>query len=83
MDCLRVELGEVAKVSGFCGSTVATVLTLNGAGAGLVSRFARSPRLLQSSFEDVHSALLDPRIVCFGGSKSAGTKHDLGLLSWI
>lgn len=32
MDALRVELGEVARVGGFCGSTVGAVLTLNGAG---------------------------------------------------
>lgn len=66
MDCLRVDLGEVAKVGGFCDSTGAEVRTLNDAGFGRT--LVNSLRLLQPSFfEDFHSGLLGPRIVRSGG----------------
>ena len=67
IDCLRVDLGEVAKVGGFCGSS-ADVRTLNGVGFGRA--LANSPRLLQPSFfEEFHFGLLGPRIVRSGGIK--------------
>jgi hypothetical protein len=66
MDCLRVDLGEVAKVGGFCDSTAAEVRTLNG--AGFDRTLVNSPRLLQPSFlEEFRSGLLGPRIVRFDG----------------
>ena len=70
MDCLRVDLGEVAKVGGFCDSTGAEVRTLKGAAYG---RTLVNSRLFQPSFfEDFHSGLLGPRIVRSG---SINFKH--------
>ena len=65
MDGLRIELGDVARIGGLCGSATVAVLMVNEADLGW--GLARSPRLLHSSFfEEVRSVLLEPRIVCFG-----------------
>jgi hypothetical protein len=70
MEGLRVELGEVANVGGFCASVVEVVLMLNGVDLG--GSLAKLPRLLQSPFfEEVHSTLFCPRIVCFDEVKSS------------